>query len=150
MLAEARSMRQGLVLAHQHLGQLTNEAKAALRANARTKAVFQPGDEDEAREQAKAFPGVEPEQVLSLQRRQVLCRVAVQGRASAPFTGYTRGLRDSGREPEAVERRRAHAEELREHSLERYGRPKDEIEAELRARHAELTARDVDGGPDRW
>ena len=57
VLAEARGLSLGMVLAHQHLGQLPTEAQHAVLANARSKVVFQLPAGD-ARLIAREFGGV--------------------------------------------------------------------------------------------
>ncbi|WP_335988573.1 type IV secretion system DNA-binding domain-containing protein [Glycomyces sp. MUSA5-2] len=49
MLAEARALRLGMVLAHQHLGQLGRDLESAVSANCRTKVVFNVAPEDARR-----------------------------------------------------------------------------------------------------
>lgn len=145
ILTEARSYNVGLALGHQHLAQLPQETAAAVYANCRTRLAFQPGDEAEAKRLQAFFVGTRAEQLLALRRHQVVARVCVDGRSSGTFSGFTRPLPELARlpgepatwEPEAPEAERIraeHAAELRRLALERWGRPRAEVERELRDR----------------
>jgi len=120
VLVEARGDHLGLVLAHQHLGQLATSTREALAANARTRVVFQSG-QDDARYLAREFsPWLEEHHLRNLQPFQVAVRMYSEGRTERPFTGVTRPL-PSGLGGD-------HADRLREEALSRYGRPRDEVE----------------------
>ena len=79
----------GLVLAHQHLDQLTKDTREAVAANARTRVVFQ-CSQDDARSLAREFsPWLSAEQLLNLQRYQVAVVCFCDGHTERPFTGVT-------------------------------------------------------------
>ncbi len=89
-LAQARAFRLGLVLAHQHLGQLTTRMAAALDANARNKVFFTLPPKD-ARELAHhVAPYFEPEDLAHRDAYGVVCRLVIDGRDAEPFTLSTR------------------------------------------------------------
>ncbi|MEO6858223.1 MAG: TraM recognition domain-containing protein, partial [Solirubrobacteraceae bacterium] len=89
VLAEARGYRLNLVLANQHLAQLSASTREALAANARTRVVFQCG-QDDAHYLAREFePALTRRDLQSLQRFQAAVRLSVAGHTEPPFTGVT-------------------------------------------------------------
>jgi len=126
VLVEARGYRLGLVLANQHLGQLASATREALAANARTRVVFQCGQED-ARYLAREFsPWLGDLQLLNLQPHQVAVRQFRDGRTERPFTGITR--------PEPPSLGAAHAAALTAAALTRCGRARADVESEIEQR----------------
>src|ERR1700682_1112191 len=123
VLAEARGYRLSLTLANQHLAQLSPATREALAANARTRVVFQCG-QDDAHYLAREFkPALSRLSLQSLQRFQVAVRLCVDGRSERGFTAVTAESPPSLGE--------AHATRLAQTSLRRYGRPRAEVEAAI-------------------
>ena len=123
VLVEARAYRLSLILANQHIGQLSASTREALASNARSRVVFQCGQED-ARYLAREFePRLGEQHLRNLQRFQVAVRLCVNGRTELPFTGITRPL-PPPLDPETANRTRTRA-------LERFGRSRAEVEAEI-------------------
>jgi TraM recognition site of TraD and TraG len=123
VLVEARGYHLSLVLANQHLGQLQPTTREALSANARTRVAFQCGQED-ARYLAREFqPGLDERDLRNLQRFQVAVRLCVGGRTEPPFTGMTVAAPPSLGD--------LSADRLVEKSVERWGRPRAKVEAEI-------------------
>lgn len=125
MLAMSRSFGLGLVLAHQHLGQITDrELSDALLANARSKIVFQTTDRD-ARTMASEFGSlVRPDDLMNLQRREAIARVATSSGVSEPFTMRTLDLGPGTSRPS----------EIRRLSRQKYGRAADDVDREIEVR----------------
>lgn len=89
-LAEARGLRLSLVLAHQHLGQLTGPAAAALDANARNKVYFSLSPDD-ARDQVRhVAPYFEAGDLSRRDAYGIVTRLVIDGRDSEPFSLATR------------------------------------------------------------
>jgi hypothetical protein len=130
VLVEARGYHVGLTLAHQHMAQVRGSTRDALSANARTRVVFQCG-QDDARYMAREYePWMNERQLRNLQRFQVAVRLCSGGRTLPPFTGVTPPPPDSlGAD---------HAEKVAQASLARVGRPRAEVEAALLVRLKEL------------
>ena len=126
VLVEARGYHLCLCLAHQHLSQLSRATRDALMANAHTRVAFQCGEAD-SRELAKEFEPLSGRDLRNLQRYQVALRLCVGGRTETPITGVTLPppppLRD--------------ARVIADLALERYGRPRAEVEADIRGRFEE-------------
>jgi hypothetical protein len=126
VLVAARGYHLGLVLAHQHIGQLTDSTRETLAANARTRVVFQCSPDD-ARRLAREFsPWLTAEQLLNLQRYQIAVRLFRDGRTERPFTGVT---------PPAPSSLGAdHAAGLVAAALGRCGRLREDVEREIEER----------------
>ncbi|MEB0288717.1 type IV secretion system DNA-binding domain-containing protein [Cryobacterium sp. 10S3] len=75
MFAQARSFGLGMVVANQHLKQLRPDVIDAL-ANARSKIVFQTTAEDARRMAAELGGKVRQEDLMNLQRREAIAKVA--------------------------------------------------------------------------
>jgi Type IV secretion-system coupling protein DNA-binding domain len=89
-LAQARGLRLGLVLAHQHLGQLSTGMAAAVDANARNKVFFALPPKD-ARDLAHhVAPYFGTEDLMHRDAYGVVCRLVIDGRDSEPFSLRTR------------------------------------------------------------
>ncbi len=126
VLVEARGYRVGLALANQHMGQLAASTRDALSANARTRVIFQCGQED-ARYLAREFePWLGERQLRNLQRFQVAVRLCRDGRTERPFTATTLPLVPSLGD--------GHADQLIEAALQRSGRPREEVEHAIELR----------------
>jgi hypothetical protein len=123
VLAEARGYRLCLTLANQHFAQLSPTTREALAANARTRVVFQCGQED-AHYLAREFePTLNRLSLQSLQRFQVAVRLCVNGHSERAFTAVTADPAPSLGEE--------HATGVAQLSLQRYGRPRAEVEAAI-------------------
>jgi hypothetical protein len=125
LLAEARGYRLSLVLAHQHLGQLSREMREALDANARTKLVFACSPDDAATLERHFAPALRAHDLSHLAFGQAACRPCLGGGHGEPFTLHTRAL------PEGSPARAAAA---RRATAERWGRPRREVELAIERR----------------
>ncbi len=89
-LATARALRLSLLLAHQHLGQLSPGMAAAIDANARNKVFYSLPPKD-ARELAHhVAPYFEAEDLMHRDAYGVVCRLVIDGRDGEPFSLNTR------------------------------------------------------------
>ncbi|WP_436778219.1 helicase HerA domain-containing protein [Yinghuangia sp. YIM S09857] len=106
MLAEARGYRLGLVLAHQHLAQLTPDLREGISANARNKVYFTASPEDARALQQHTRPTLTEHDLAHLGGYQAAARLLVDGAETTAFTlttrplppaipGRTRALRDA-------------------------------------------------------
>ncbi len=122
-LAQARKLHLPLTLAHQHLGQLSDEMREAIMANARTRIVFQTNWND-ARVFAHEFAPLTAEALMNLPRYEAAVRLAVSMETSRPFTIATLSVPDVT-DPEV-------GREAARLSAERFGRPTASVDEELR------------------
>ena len=121
-LAQARSFRLSLTLANQHLSQLPRDLKEAISSNARSRIVFQCG-QDDARYLEKEFAPLSAQDLQGLPRYQMACRLSVEGETSRAFTA--RAL-----SPQEITDETA-AERVQELSRRRFGREASVIDQEL-------------------
>jgi hypothetical protein len=123
-LAQARALGLGYVLANQYLGQLPPAMQAAVLGTVRSSIVFQL-DHDDARTLERRFsPLLTTEDLMGLGRYEIAARLCVDGQTRPPVTGETLALEEPIRDAFA----------LTQTSRERYGTPRADVEAALRAR----------------
>jgi hypothetical protein len=119
LLAEARGYRLSLVLAHQHMGQLTKDVRDALAANARTKVVFTCSPEDAFILERHFAPDLSAYDLSHLATFQSACRPCVGGGQGQAFTFRTEALANGSK---------ARAEVVRRRSAELFAVPRSEVE----------------------
>jgi len=126
LLAEARKFQLGLVLAHQHTSQLIQRQDRrvldAILGNVGTVVAFRVGVPDAQLLDAVMAPQATSADIATLPNHVALIR-SVGPLGNVPFT-----LRM--RPPVAIER--SYAEEIRTKARQRYGRPTEQVDAELR------------------
>lgn len=123
MLAQARKLGVGLILAHQYLGQLPETVKTAIRNTARTHVTFQ-ADYDDAHRLAHSFAPLTPEEITALAAYEIAVRPCVHNHVLPPVTGTTAPLPEPTSNPAAIA----------EASRTRYGMNRSDIETALAAR----------------
>jgi hypothetical protein len=123
MLAQARGLGVGLVLAHQYLAQLTEAVKTAVLGTVRTQICFQV-EYDDAKTLAARFAPLTGADLSNLAAYEIAMRPCVGGVTLGPVTGRTLALPASTTNGAA----------LAQASGQRFGRPRAEVEAALRAR----------------
>jgi len=123
-LAKARGLGVGMVLAHQHLGQLTPSVKAAVAANARSKIVFQCGYDDAGALAKLLGGGLTSNDVQHLAKFETYQALCVGGRTLTPASALTLSLGPSLGTLHEVQRR----------SREHYGVAREETDEALLAR----------------
>ena len=143
ILAEARKYKLSLVLAHQHIGQLSafniatgrteDRAMQAIFGNAGTIVSFRVGMHD-AKLLAEEFgQPVDPPDLENLNNYKAVVKTLINGEIYPPFTIQTTlGNIAGNREVAAA---------ITQLSYLKYGRPKGEVEAEIESRRREI----VDG-----
>lgn len=122
ILSQSRGLGVGWALAHQHLGQLPVDVRAAVLANARSRVVFQVGADDAA-VLARGQKDVGVEDFTQLPVREAYLRLVVGSEVSGYCSGRTLPPPEPTSDPEAI----------RSLSRERYGIPRAETDAALRA-----------------
>lgn len=124
VLAQARGLNVGLTLAHQHLGQLSTNLRSAVLANARSRIVFRPAQDD-----TKALTGVlgsdiRPEDLAGLGAYQAVVQLLVDAEVCPAFAVRTLPLPEPNVDFEIIKAA----------SRERYGVDGAEIDKRLRER----------------
>lgn len=141
MLTQARRFGLGLVLAHQHLGQLTHDIRAAVLSTARSQVAFQL-DRNDADKLAHSFQPLAADDLQHLGLFEIAVRPCVGGVTLPPVTGRTRPLPDPIRD----------AAVLSAASRHRYGLPAAQVEQQITARttvdpeHGQRPNRIIKGG----
>ena len=125
MLAQARGLGVGMTLAHQHMGQLPGDLKAAMLANARSRVIFRLGHDDAQVLSRDLAPYLSPADLEGLRAYEAAIRLSVGGQIQPPTTGATRNLRGV---------RAGQSQRLRRASSARWGTPVSVIEAAMAAR----------------
>ncbi|WP_199040075.1 type IV secretory system conjugative DNA transfer family protein [Glycomyces salinus] len=110
-LAQSRGLGVGWTLAHQHLGQLNANQRAAVLANARSRVVFRPATDD-AKPLASSLGGdLTGDDLLRLRAFQACAQLLLDRRPTMPFSVQTQPLPPWTSDPN----------ELRRESERRYG-----------------------------
>lgn len=137
ILSGVRKYQLGLVLAHHELRQLQrgDELASAVLSHPYTRVCFRLGDED-ARKLAEGFSFFESSDLQNLGIGEAVCRME---RADYDFNLRT-VMPAKLDESESKERR----VRLRKLSRERYGTPRDEVEAELARSRVQPTQQRID------
>ena len=123
-LAQARGLGLGLVLAHQYLGQLPPALQAAVMGTVRSSITFQLDYEDARVLERRFAPALTADDLMGLRAYEVAARLCVDSQTRPPVTGKTLPLGEPIRDAFA----------LTQASRERFGVPRAEVEAGLRAR----------------
>lgn len=131
VLAEARGYRLSLVMAHQHLGQLTRELREGIAANARTKVFFQVSREDAQALEREVRPELAAHDLAHLPLYTAAVRLCHNGQTSRAFTITTEALpREIPGQPEKV----------RAATRQRIGVPREQTDKLLAARQRAAAA----------
>ncbi len=126
ILSEARKYKLALIIAHQFIKQLDEKIKDSVFGNVGSMAMFRVGAED-AEFLAKQLEPVFTEQdLINLDNRNAYMKLLVNGRPVKPFSLETLPLAEGNRE---------NIEKLKELSYLKFGRPKEEVEAEIMAKY---------------
>jgi hypothetical protein len=122
-LAQGRGLGLIYVLANQYLGQLPPSTQAAL-GTIRSSIVFQLDHEDARTMERRFSPSLTVEDLMGLGTYEIAARLCVDGQTRPPVTGKTLPLEEPIRDAFALTRA----------SRERFGVPRADVEARLRAR----------------
>ncbi|MBI5529916.1 MAG: type IV secretory system conjugative DNA transfer family protein [Candidatus Doudnabacteria bacterium] len=133
ILSEARKYRLNLIVAHQYLGQLEQQAGAqgagskdlrdAVFGNAGSMVAFRIGAED-SEVMAKEFkPTFNEFDLVNVDRYNAYMKLMINGTASKPFNVATYPLLRNGNDEQA--------KAIRQLSRLKYGRPRAEVEEEI-------------------
>lgn len=125
MLARARQLNFGLVLATQFLGQLSNELRSAALNNTGTRVIFEVAGE-EATTWAKEFGRevVKPEHLQFIPKHKAVAQIATKTGGRLPVTLHAHApFPSTGVASQAIQ-----------YSAQQHGRPRDAVERMMRER----------------
>lgn len=124
ILSEARKYRLSLTVAHQFIAQLEQTTKDAVFGNVGSLVAFRVGTDD-GEYLAKQFePAFSASDLANIENRNAYIKLLINGQPSRPFN--IRALPPPKTDHAALEK-------LKEMSYMKYGRPREEIEAEIQA-----------------
>jgi hypothetical protein len=126
ILSEARKYKLGLTVAHQFIAQLDPVIKDAVFGNVGSLASFRVGPEDAQFLEQQFGPTFAANDLMNIPNFNAYMRVLANGVPTVPFSVQT---------PAPIEPSDAWAAHLKEISITRYGRPRTEIEEEIRVRY---------------
>ena len=129
ILSEARKYRLDLTITHQFIGQLKEEIKKAVFGNVGSTVSFRIGTDD-AEFMAKQFkPVFDETDLLRIDNYNAYVKLLLRGETSPGFSMKTYPPRKGDAEISAL---------AREMSRTKYGRPREEVEAEIADRYSTL------------
>lgn len=126
ILSEARKYRLALTVAHQYIEQLEETIKNAVFGNIGSMIIYRVSPENAAIFEKQLAPTFTPEDVLKLQNFNAYAKILVDGVPEKPF---------NLRIPPPPKGNNSIAEKVKELSYLKYGRPREEVEAEILARY---------------
>jgi Helicase HerA, central domain len=126
ILSEARKYKLGLSAAHQFIAQLDPVIRDAVFGNVGSMAVFRVGNEDAQALENQFHPVFSVHDIMNIPNYNAYMRILANGVPTPPFSVAT--LPPIVSDP-------ARAAYLKEQSVMRYGRPRQEIEEEIRIRY---------------
>ena len=134
ILSEARKYKLGLVAAHQYIKQLEESIKNAVFGNVGSMAVFRVSTEDAEVFEKMMGPVFSQRDIANIPNWNAYMKMLANGTPIKPFSIATLPPPEGSTE---------HLDALKELSYLKYGRPRDEIEAEIKKRYEKKSA-----GPD--
>ncbi len=126
ILSEARKYRLALTVAHQYIEQLEEKIKDAVFGNVGNMIIYRVSPENAEVFEKQLAPTFTPDDLLKLQNFNAYAKILVNGVPEKPF---------NLRIPPPPKGNNDIAEKLKELSYLKYGRPREEVEAEIMARY---------------
>lgn len=126
ILSEARKYKLGLTIAHQFIAQIDEKIRDAVFGNVGSMAAFRVGPEDATQLTKQFEPVFSANDLMNIENRHAYVKLLSNGSPTPPFSISTMKPHDTDV---------SYAEELIEYSMLRYGVPRAEIDAEIRARY---------------
>lgn len=126
ILSEARKYKLGLSIAHQFIGQLDDKIKNSVFGNVGSICAFRVGADDAEYLKNQFEPVFSANDLMNLDNRNAYLKLLVDGRPAKPFSIETLPPAQANKDI---------AENLKQLSHLTYGRDREEIEEEIRARY---------------
>lgn len=127
ILSEARKYKLSLTIAHQYIEQMSEEVRAAVFGNVGTMIAFRVGSYDAEVLEKEFAPQFTAQDIVNLGFAQIYLKLMINGIGSQPFSATTLP-RPAIPEPNF-------AREVIDHSRKQFGRPRAEVEEDIRKWH---------------
>jgi hypothetical protein len=124
ILSEARKYKLALTMAHQYIEQMSEDVKDAVFGNVGTMISFRVGAYDAEVLEQEFAPRFEAEDFVNLGFAQIYLKLMIDGVGSKPFSARTL--------PPIPRPNESHKQKIIERSREKYGRPRSEVEEQIR------------------
>jgi len=129
ILSEARKYRLSLNIAHQYINQLEESIKNAVFGNVGSMAVFRVGTEDATFLEPRFKPAFSSQDIIKLDNFNAYLNLLVKGQPTKPFNIKTLPPEPGNKDI---------VDSLKELSYVKYGRDREEVEAEIMARYGAM------------
>jgi len=129
ILAEARKYRLCLTIAHQYIGQLSEDISKAVFGNVGSMSAFRVGAEDAEFLQKQLTPVFDADDLININNFQCFTKLLINNQSSDPFNMKTYPPQSG-----SVELMNA----FKEYSRYKYGRDRNIVEAEIKARYNQM------------
>jgi len=126
ILSEARKYKLGLTVAHQFIAQLDEDIKDAVFGNVGSMAVFRTGPEDAQFLEHQFSPTFDSSDLMNVPNRIAYMKVLADGTPTKPFSLSTIAPKETNLE---------RVQRMIEASYQKYGTPREEIEADIAQRY---------------
>lgn len=126
ILSEARKYRLDLIIAHQFVKQLTENIRDAVFGNVGSMAAFRVGPDDAEALEKQFAPTFSQQDLMNIDNFNAYVKLLINNQTTRPFNIQTIREKDGNLQV---------AEAIREISRLTYGRPLQEVEAEITARY---------------
>lgn len=126
ILSEARKYKLDLIITHQFIGQLEEDIKKAVFGNIGSICSFRIGSDDGEYIEKQFSPVFTEADLLNIDNRNAYLKLLVDGQTSKPFNIKT--IAPESGDPQM-------ADYIKQLSRSKYGRPREEVEEEIRRRH---------------
>ena len=127
ILSEARKYKLDLIITHQFIGQLEEDIQKAVFGNVGSICSFRIGSDDGEYMEKQFAPTFTAPDLLNIDNRNAYLKLLVDGQTSKPFNIKT--IAPEKGNPEM-------AEYIKQLSRSKFARPREEVEEEIRRRHA--------------
>lgn len=126
ILSEARKYKLSLNMAHQYLSQLDDDIRNAVMGNVGSMQIFRISPEDADVLEPRLAPTFSSDDIIKLDNRNAYMSILIDGQPATPFS-----MRTADWPPQ----NKAIVESIKELSYLTYGRPRDEVEAEIMGKY---------------
>ena len=126
ILSEARKYKLDMVITHQFIGQLEDDIKKAVFGNVGSLCSFRIGSDDGEYMEKQFEPVFASQDLLNIDNFNAYLKLLIGGQTSKPFNFKTIPPEKGNTEV---------ANYIKQLSRQRYGRPREEVEEEIRMRH---------------